>query len=106
MKIKYICSWCGTFAADHRVDIYDNGTTLTCNKCKEVTVVDLDRPENRTTRYEAIKDARAAGFAEGLEAAAVTAKKYECRKQKVCCKLQLWSVGQEIRALMPKKEVT
>lgn len=28
------------------------------------------------------------------------ARKYECRKQKVCCKLQLWSVGEEIRALM------
>ena len=119
--MKYVCAWCGTFAHDHRVDIYDNGTTLTCNECKEVTIVDLDRPGNRTARYEALEDARAAGFAEGIEAVAKIVRKHKLRHKRggdkerkansrpTSFRLQQFAVRaveDEIRVLLSKKEAT
>lgn len=47
----------------------------------------------------AIKRHRADARNGGLEEAAKVAHEYECRKQKVCCKLQLFSVGHDILAL-------
>ncbi len=47
----------------------------------------------------AIVDLMAEARKSALEEAEAIARKYECRKQKVCCKMQLWSVGQEIQEL-------
>ena len=43
----YICSQCGSFAELSLlvIGIFDSGTTLTCDKCGEVTVLLLLTPE-------------------------------------------------------------
>ena len=50
---KYVCAQCGSFSLiDQDADILDNGTTLTCEHCKEPTVVDLGTPEYRKKLFE------------------------------------------------------
>ena len=51
--LTYICANCGGFAEVPllAIEVLDSGTTLTCDKCGEATVVDLFTPEERAKLY-------------------------------------------------------
>lgn len=53
LRITYICAHCGQFAevSFWEVEVFDSGTTLTCDKCGQDTVFDLETPEARAERY-------------------------------------------------------
>jgi DNA-directed RNA polymerase subunit RPC12/RpoP len=48
--MNFICAHCGAWVLIE-ADFLDSGTTLTCNECGKVTIVDLFRPEERAKLY-------------------------------------------------------
>ena len=52
-SITYICAHCGGFATVplSSVEFLDSGTVLTCDKCGQDTVIDLDTPGRRAERF-------------------------------------------------------
>jgi len=48
LMITYICAHCGGFAEVPflEIEVFDSGTTLTCNRCGKDTVFDLRKEES------------------------------------------------------------
>ena len=80
--MKSIQEWKAIYSADDSVPFYDNDYLIKIIQ----------------------QDARAAGFAEGLEMgweqAAKIVERHECEKNRLCCKLHLANAAIEIRALL------
>lgn len=53
MALRYVCAWCGenADASDLADAPIDAGTTLRCNVCTQLTVVDLFQPDERAALY-------------------------------------------------------
>lgn len=77
-KVAYICAACGGFAYVV-IDSLDSGTTLTCDTCGGLTVVDLDTPEQRAERYARAALASAPGECETCGGSGVFRFGPDCR---------------------------